>query len=143
MELTKIEAIQGIDPQQEKQIISFLHQHLGEFRDSEEEIAKCLQYAQNPDRGGQIYLASKDETIAGCVVVLNTGMDGFVPPYLLVYIAVDESQRGQGIGKKLVTMVKEDLGSAIALHVEHHNPAKRLYEREGFTNKYTEMRWQP
>ena len=28
----------------------------------------------------------------------------------------------------------------VALHVEPHNPAKKLYERLGFTNKYLEMR---
>ena len=27
------------------------------------------------------------------------------------------------------------------LHVEYDNPAKRLYERLGFENKYAEMRW--
>ena len=28
----------------------------------------------------------------------------------------------------------------IALHVEPDNPAKKLYEKLGFTNKYLEMR---
>ena len=28
----------------------------------------------------------------------------------------------------------------VALHVEPDNPAKKLYERLGFTNKYLEMR---
>jgi ribosomal protein S18 acetylase RimI-like enzyme len=31
----------------------------------------------------------------------------------------------------------------VALHVEPDNPAKKLYERLGFTNKYLEMRYQP
>ena len=31
---------------------------------------------------------------------------------------------------------------AIALHVEPNNPAKGLYEKLGFTNKYLEMRLQ-
>ena len=31
---------------------------------------------------------------------------------------------------------------AIALHVEPDNPAKFLYEKLGFTNKYLEMRLQ-
>ncbi|MDI6402772.1 GNAT family N-acetyltransferase, partial [Balneolaceae bacterium ANBcel3] len=68
-------------------------------------------------------------------------MSGFVPDNLLVYIAVDASTRGRGIGKSLMENAIEMADGDVALHVEPDNPAKRLYERIGFTNKYLEMRF--
>ena len=34
----------------------------------------------------------------------------------------------------------KEIENDVALHVEPDNPAKKLYERLGFTNKYLEMR---
>ncbi|MCB0812573.1 MAG: GNAT family N-acetyltransferase, partial [Flavobacteriales bacterium] len=56
------------------------------------------------------------------------------------YIAVDRSQRGQGVGKRLMQEAISTASGGIALHVEPENPAKLLYESLGFTNKYLEMR---
>jgi len=50
--------------------------------------------------------------------------------------------RGQGVGKQLMEAALEEAHGNVALHVEPHNPAKRLYERIGFTNKYLEMRYE-
>jgi ribosomal-protein-alanine N-acetyltransferase len=57
-----------------------------------------------------------------------------------VYIAVHEESRGSGLGKKMMQEVIEKAEGGIALHVEPDNPARRLYERLGFTSKYLEMR---
>jgi ribosomal protein S18 acetylase RimI-like enzyme len=59
----------------------------------------------------------------------------------LVYIAVDKQYRGKGIGKQLMQEVMQQTNGGIALHVEPDNPAKFLYEKLGFTNKYLEMRY--
>ena len=64
----------------------------------------------------------------------------FIPENILVYIAVDNSQRGKGFGKKLMQKAISIAEGNIALHVEPDNPAKKLYEKLGFTNKYLEMR---
>ena len=78
----------------------------------------------------------------GAVVVNDTKMGGYIPQNILVYIAVDAAQRGKGIGKKLMQEAIANATGGIALHVEPDNPAKRLYESLGFTNKYLEMRLQ-
>ncbi len=128
------------------QLADFLHEHLDRFRDSRADIMKCLHYALGitEHRRGFVLAAAENsgsEEILGIVVVCETGMSGYVPENLLVYIAVDARTRGRGIGKQLMEKAVESARGDVALHVEPDNPAKRLYERIGFTNKYLEMRY--
>ncbi len=56
---------------------------------------------------------------------------------------MDGERRGQGYGRQMVERIQQECGGGIALHVEYGNPARRLYERLGFTSKYAEMRYDP
>ena len=94
----------------------------------------------NPEKGGQIIIGKDDEKIVGITILNQTGMNGYIPENILVYIAVDNSVRGKGFGKKLMLKAIDSVEGDIALHVEPDNPAKKLYENLGFTNKYLEMR---
>lgn len=125
-------------------LTEFLREHLGKFGDSPTAISKAMDYACSAEsgKGGFILLARDDERLVGAVVVNKTGMEEYIPAYILVYIAVDENCRGRGIGSALIRKVFEYCDGDVALHVEYDNPAKRLYERMGFGNKYAEMRWQ-
>jgi [ribosomal protein S18]-alanine N-acetyltransferase len=131
------------DLNKKDEIATFLFQHLDQYGDPKEDIMKCLDYALTPDSrrgGGFVVVAREEGNIVGTVVLNETGMSGYIPEYILVYIAVDNSQRGKGIGKKLMSTAIENASGDIALHVEPDNPAKKLYESLGFTNKYLEMR---
>ncbi|MDD2413380.1 MAG: GNAT family N-acetyltransferase, partial [Bacteroidales bacterium] len=64
----------------------------------------------------------------------------FIPENILVYIAVDGQYRGKGFGAEIIKEAIKNTKGNIKLHVEYDNPAKRLYERLGFTSKYAEMR---
>ncbi|MEO5910563.1 MAG: GNAT family N-acetyltransferase [Pelobium sp.] len=121
-------------------IASFLEVHLDRFGDKKEDILKCLAYVFN--KGGFITLGIENDEIIGAVVINETGMNGYIPENILVYIAVHENQRGKGMGSQLMKKAIENAKGSIALHVEADNPAKKLYERLGFTNKYLEMRLQ-
>lgn len=121
-------------------IANFLFTHLEQYGDKTEDILKCIAYAMNPEKGGNIIVGLDNEKIVGVVILNNTGMEGFIPENILVYIAVDNSQRGKGFGKKLMQKAIDTTKGNIALHVEPDNPAKGLYEKLGFTNKYLEMR---
>lgn len=127
---------------QKQKIVDFLYTHLEEFGDPKEDISNCLDYAMKevPSQGGFAIVASEGEKIAGVVIVNQTGMAGYIPENILVYIAVDKNQRGKGVGKRLMNEAIEKAEGDIALHVEPENPAKFLYEKLGFTNKYLEMR---
>ncbi len=128
---------------EKESVIKFLHEHLDEYGDPKEDISKCVDYALSYGNhpGGVIFTAVAGIRVVGAVVVNCTGMSGYIPENILVYIAVHSQYRGQGIGKSLMQMALDETKGDIALHVEADNPARKLYESLGFTNKYLEMRW--
>ncbi len=124
-------------------VAGFLHKHLDEFGDDLDSITKAIKYALKEEggRGGFVVVGHEEEEILGAVVVNETGMGGYIPENILVYIAVRGDQRGRGLGKDLMQAAIDRAEGDIALHVEHDNPARHLYEKIGFTNKYLEMRY--
>jgi len=142
----KIETLTTIDHAtflQKKEIADFLYEHLDQYGDPHEYIMKCLDYALDMavDKGGFVVLGRGEKgQIVGAVVINKTGMSGYIPENILVYIAVNADQRGKGVGKKLMETAINMASGDIALHVEPDNPARFLYEKLGFTNKYLEMR---
>lgn len=123
-------------------IARFLEKHLDEYGDDKKDILKCLDYVFNKQsgKGGFTVLAVEEQEIMGAVIINETGMGGYIPENILVYIAVDARMRGRGVGQALMKEAMKLAQGSIALHVEPDNPAKKLYEKLGFTNKYLEMR---
>ena len=126
-----------------KEFIEFLYNHLDRFGDSKEAIEKSIDYAfsESEGCGGFLLEAYYEDKLIGALVMNKTGMAGYIPENVLVYVAVDSSYRGKGFGRKIVDKAIEIADGDVKLHVEYDNPAKRLYERIGFTNKYAEMRF--
>ena len=122
--------------------VDFLHKNLEQYGDEKSDIEKAIKYSlkEIPSFGGFIIKAFDKEKLVGIVVINKTGMSGYIPENILVYIAVDNSQRGKGYGKYLMNKAIELSEGSIALHVEKDNPARFLYEKVGFTNPYLEMR---
>ena len=125
-------------------IVGFLYDHLDQFGDSKDDIRKSINYAFSDEsgKGGFVIVRYEDDIIISCVVMNNTGMKGYIPENILVYIATHRDYRGKGIGKQMLRESINEAEGNIALHVEHDNPALHLYEKTGFTNKYLEMRLQ-
>jgi ribosomal protein S18 acetylase RimI-like enzyme len=131
----------GADPVfTNSRIADFLQEHLQEFSDETGDIMKALEYVFTKGRGGNIVLRLDGDEIVGAVVLNNTGMSGYIPENILVYIASHKDYRGQGIGTDLMMQAMKVSKGSIALHVEPDNPAVKLYEKLGFENKYLEMR---
>ncbi len=128
--------------EEKKAIVDFLFKHLDQFGDKWEDIEKAIDFAikEWPSFGGYVLTGSQNGEIIGAVVVNRTGMKGYIPENILVYIATHGDLRGRGIGKELMQQAIERAEGSIALHVEPDNPARHLYEKLGFTNKYLEMR---
>ncbi len=143
MEILRYDQNNKPGKEQKSAMVAFLAKHLEQFGDNPLDIEKAINYAlrEIDSPGGFILQSSREGTITCVVVVTKTGMQGFVPENLLVYIATHNGFRGQGIGKKMMRLALETAEGNVALHVEPNNPAKILYEKLGFTNKYLEMRY--
>lgn len=142
MELRKYDKSNIDDSFNQSSISSFLYNHLEQYGDKLESIDSAIDYAisGSDTKGGLVIVGYDNEKIQGAVVLNKTGMSGYIPENILVYIAVNSKNRGKGYGKKLMEAAIQGTDGDIALHVEANNPAKRLYEQLGFTNPYLEMR---
>ena len=142
LDLIIYDAINKPNTLKKQAIVDFLFKHLGEYGDPRKDILKAVDYAlkEFASFGGLIVTSEDKGQITGAVVINQTGMGGYIPENILVYIATHADYRGQGIGKKLMEKTIDHVQGDIALHVEHNNPAKFLYEKMGFTNPYLEMR---
>lgn len=121
----------------------FLFEHLGPFGDKFDDIHRAIDFAMDGINrpGGFVLNAYLEDELVGVLVMNNTGMGGYIPEHILVYIATHEGYRGKGIGRSLMEAAIETARGDIALHVEPDNPAKKLYDKLGFTHKYLEMRF--
>ena len=127
---------------EKREVIDFLFDNLEQYGDPKDHIRKAIDYSTKEfdSFGGFTMLLQEEDKIMGAVVINRTGMNGYIPENILVYIAIDKNSRGEGLGKKLMQKAIAHADGDIALHVEANNPAKILYEKLGFTNPYLEMR---
>ena len=123
-------------------VVQFFHETMQPYQDSPEDIQCGLDYAfsTEPGKGGFLMLAEVEGELAGALLMLRTGMQGYIPANLLLFVSINPKLRGQGIGMQLIEHSHAACDGDVALHVDFDNPAKRLYERLGYVHKYAEMR---
>lgn len=137
---------EAISQEEKSEIIQFLSKHLEQYGDPPSQISDALNYAGGMDGkpGGYVITARENQNnnLWGAVIINKTGMGGYIPENILVYIATDKTHRGKGIGKSLMERAIKIADGNMALHCEPKNPAMHLYTKLGFTSKYLEMRLQ-
>lgn len=143
LDIKIIDSETGLDKRDREHFVNFMFESLGEYGDPKKDINNCLDYAFSNEKsaGGFVIAAYEDKTLVGGVIMNRTGMSGYIPDWILVYVAVDPSCRGRGYGKEIIEFALKRCDGDVKLHVEYDNPAKRLYERLGFISKYAEMRF--
>lgn len=127
---------------EKRELVDFLHKSLEQYGDPKKDIRKAIDYSvkEIPSFGGFTMALKVDGELMAVVVINETGMGGYIPENILVYIATHKNSRGKGLGRKIMEEAIAYAKGDVALHVEADNPAKFLYEKLGFTNPYLEMR---
>jgi len=125
------------------ELASFLYESLKPYEDPLPQVRQGITDALEPEHlePGFILIAEQDRKPVGALLMLRTGMKGYIPENLLLMVAVDPSMRGRGVGADIINRSFEVADGDVKLHVEYDNPAKRLYERLGMVTKYAEMRY--
>ena len=136
-----LSAIDTVTTLQKKEIVDFLERYLGAYADPYDDMMNCVEYAlsDRPHQGGMVLVGRIKGKVVTCLVMNKTGMSGYMPENILVYIATHEDFRRQGLGsetlKKALVRAKGD----ISLHLIPGNPAKEAFNKLGFKTVYHEM----
>ncbi len=142
MTITTYDAYNRIPSLQTDRVKDFLHTHLEEFGDTPSAIKKSIEYTakQGSGFGGYTIIVEYEKNIIGALVINRTGMEEYAPENILVYMATHAEHRGQGIARKLMEKAMLLCKGDIALHIQENNPARKIYEKFGFTHPCLEMR---
>ena len=122
----------------------FARDPMGQDEPLEEEVRVDMIAEMKKIPTTMTYIAYHEEAPVG-IVTCFIGFSTFTASktFKIHDVAVHPEARGMGVGTKLLNKVKdeaEEMGcSKVTLEVREDNPAKRLYEREGF--EYGEPRW--
>jgi len=124
-------------------VVEFFHDTMKPYEDKVKHIQWALDYtfSSDPGKGGFLMLVQMDKKLVGALLMQRTGMGGYIPENILLFVTVSPELRGKGVGRKLIEYCINECEGDVKLHVEYDNPAKRLYERIGFKNKYADMRF--
>ncbi len=122
-------------------IADFLFDNLLLCDDNKAEILKAIEYALSrfPHQGGFVITNADSEGLAGVVVINKTGMDGFFPENLLIYIAARKGLTDDSIINELVRRSKEFAKGRIGLKCHHESPLIPMFEKFGFATRGTYM----
>lgn len=144
VELTKVTSIEELEKIVSVDDLSrFLTKHMRPFHDALKDTRQGIidSLTGVPSQGGFVVLAHLDGELMGVLVMLATGMSNYIPRYCLLFMGVDSSERGLGIGQQIMDFSLKEADGNVFLHVDHGNPAKKLYERMGFLHSCAEMRF--
>ncbi len=134
-------AYSKVTPYQKDSIVKFLQQNLDGDEVSREAIVEAMDYAvkDRPSFGGFILTANESDKILGAMVVNSTGLE-VNPSNRVVYMAIADQYRGNGVASKLMKRAIELSKGKLALQVSNNPESIRMFEQLGFQTKYVELR---
>ena len=121
-------------------IINFLLANLDDYLDTRENVSRAIEYALSkfPHQGGFVLIARIDRDIVGATVVNRTNFEGYFAENILVYLAVDETQRRKGVASELLKQSKLYAKGEVMIRLDNNSSVHELFEKAGFTRDGTE-----
>ena len=111
------------------EIEDFFHTRMKPYHDKQEDVRRGLLHAlsKKKDNSGFVLLARErtNGRLVGGLTMLDTGMKGYIPENLLLFVAVEPKLRGRGIGRKLISKALDRCSGDVKLHVEKQNPDRK------------------
>lgn len=122
-------------------IINFLLANLEDHIDSRDNVSRAIEYALSkfPHQGGFVIVARDERDIVGAMVVNRTNFEGYFAENILVFLAVSEASRRQGVATELLKQVKLYAKGDVMIRLEKKSSVRELFERAGFLKDGTEF----
>ncbi len=139
---TLFNAFTGMGLSEKQALTSFICTHVAGAGPAA--VQEAIDYAlkRKPSFGGYILITREGPRILGAVVVNRTGMEGFSPNNLFVFVAYDHKHPNQEqLLEQLIAKAIDHANGDIALHLEPDHPALTIYQRLGFRAQYLELRF--
>ncbi|MCB0569319.1 MAG: GNAT family N-acetyltransferase [Phaeodactylibacter sp.] len=139
-QLTLYDAFSGINPMEKSKVVHFLCLH--NKHANRQSIQEAVEYAVKlkPSFGGFVLTAEQDRQIVGAIVANRTGMEGYNPKNLFVFVSLHKEFQDEALIEALMQKAIRYADGDVAMHVEPDNPALKLYQKLGFQAQYLELR---
>ncbi len=137
------DAFTGMSAWDEKIVVQFIQANVRESNCSG--IRESIDYAlkNKPSFGGFVLTLWEDEELAGVLICNKTGMAGYSPCNVFVFVVTPASHpRGEHLLRELLDKGIARADGNIALHLEPGHPALPLYQDRGFRPQYLELRFE-
>lgn len=115
-------------------IINFLMHNLEDYLDSRENVSRAIEYALSkfPHQGGFVVIGREADEITAVSVVNRTNFEGYFAENILVFLAVSESARRQGVATEMLERTKVYTKGSIMVRLVADESVKSLLEKAGF-----------
>lgn len=141
-ETTLYDAYTGMSPAEKSAVVNFLCEH--NENTNRQGAKEAVEYAikHKPSFGGFVLTVHEGRQIIAAIVVNRTGMEGYNPNNLFVYVTFHKDYCNnemtiREVMNKAISYAEGD----IAFHVEPGNPALKFYKKLGFKAQYLELRF--
>lgn len=131
----------GMSPGEKGSLVAFICRHTANT--NKKDVIEALDYAlkEKPSFGGFILAMKKDHAFIASIVVNNTGMQGYKPNNIFVYVTIHEDYKNdEKVLKEIMCKALDMSNGDVALHIDPKSPIIKFYQKLGFTQRTLELR---